>query len=167
MKTRTSIQMTYRLAATILLLSLTGCGVTSPSAEIMGVKIQNASLTEATLLFDVKVNNPYSVPLPMSNVDYDVSSKGQPFLKGNAELAGTVPAGGSKNLEIPIPLRYQELFAAVKDARPGATIPYKAILGLSVDAPLWGPIRVPVTKEDELTLPSTQGLKDRFMNLTK
>jgi len=61
-----------------------------PSAQITGVKVQDIGLTDATMLFDVKVDNPYTVPLPMSNVDYALSSVGQRFLSGQADLQAQV-----------------------------------------------------------------------------
>ena len=75
------------------------------------------------MLFDVEVDNPYAVPLPMSNVDYALSSQGQQFLTGKGDVQGTVPAGGSKTLGVPVQISFLELINAVKGARPGVTIP--------------------------------------------
>jgi LEA14-like dessication related protein len=141
--------------------------VEKPNASIMGVKVQDVSLTYATMLFDVKVDNPYTVPLPMSNVDYTLSSRDQQFLTGKADVQGTVPAKGSKTLAIPVQIRYLGLINAVKGARPGATIPYKADLGLSVDVPVLGPLRVPMSKEGELSIPSAPDLLEQLKSLAK
>lgn len=161
----------YRsLAAVVaaLLASAAGCGmIEKPSAHITGVKIQDVSLTDATMLFDVKVDNPYSVPLPMSNVDYALSSQGQPFLTGKADIQGVVPARGSKILGVPVRISYLQLINVVKGARPGATIPYKADLGLSVDAPVWGALRIPMSKNGELSIPSGPGLLERLKGLAE
>ena len=151
-----------------LLAGTAGCGMLEkPGAQITGVKIQDISVTDATMLLDVKVDNPYTVPLPMSDVDYALSSQGQKFLTGKADVAGTVPAGGSKTLGVPVRISYLELINAVKGARPGATIPYKADLGLSVDAPVWGAMRVPVSKEGQLSIPTAPGLLERLKDLAK
>jgi LEA14-like dessication related protein len=87
--------------------------------QVAGVKVENISLTDATMLFDVQVDNPYSVPLPMSNVDYAVASQGQPFASGKADVQGTVPAGGSKTVGVPVKISYVELMKVVKGAAPG------------------------------------------------
>ena len=156
------------IAAAAVLSGTTGCGMLGkPSAHITGVKVQDISLTEATMLFDVKVDNPYTLPLPMSNVDYALSSQGQQFLTGKADVQGTVPAGGSKTLGVPVRIRFLQLIKAVKGARPGATIPYKAELGLSVDVPALGPLRVPMSKDGELAIPSAQGLLGQLKDLAK
>ena len=156
------------VTALALLAAGTGCGILDkPSAHITGVKVQDVSLTNATMLFDVKVDNPYTVPLPMSNLDYALSSQGQRFLTGKADVQGTVPAGGSKTLGVPVRVSYLELINAVKGARPGATIPYKADMGLSVDVPALGPLRVPMSRDGELSIPSAPGLLERLKDLAK
>ena len=156
------------VAAAALLGSGTGCGLfVKPSAQITGVKVQDISLRAATMLFDVKVDNPYTVPLPMSNVDYALSSQDQQFLSGKADVQGTVPAGGSKTLGVPVRISFLELIKVVKGARPGTTVPYKADLGLSVDVPAMGPFRVAMSKEGELSIPSASGLLDRLKDVAK
>ena len=87
------------LVVSILVLLVCACGcdmLQKPSAEIAGMKVQNVSLTEATMLFDVKVGNPYSVPLPLGNLDYALSSQGQEFVSGKADVQGTVPANSRR-----------------------------------------------------------------------
>jgi len=156
------------IALGALLTGATGCGMMEkPSASITGVKLQNVKLTDATMLFDVKVDNPYTVPLPMSNVDYALSSQGQQFLAGKADVQGTVPAAGSKTLGVPVRISFLELINVVKGARPGATIPYRAEMGLSVDAPVLGRLRVPMSKEGELSIPTGRGLLEKAKDLLK
>jgi len=155
-------------AAAAMLAGVGGCGILDkPGAEIIGVTLQKVDLTNATMLFDVRVDNPYTVPLPLANVDYALSSLGQQFLSGKAPVQGAVPAGGSKSLAVPVRISYLELINAVKGARPGAAIPYKADLGLSVDVPVTGPLRVPMSREGELSIPSAPGLLERLKDLAK
>jgi hypothetical protein len=49
------------------------------------------------------------------------------------------------------------MLSALRGVRPGSKIPYNAELGLSVDAPGLGPIRLPLKKEGELVLPTISG----------
>ncbi|HOD82287.1 MAG: Late embryogenesis abundant protein [Planctomycetes bacterium ADurb.Bin126] len=166
MKRLTSVG--HQLVATSLLVCVSGCGMLDkPTAEIAGVKIQNVSLTEATMLFDVKVGNPYSVPLPLGNLDYAVSSQGQEFVSGKADVQGTVPAKSSKNLGVPVRITFAKLLSAVKGARPGSTIPYKADMGLSVSPPALGALRVPMSKEGELKIPTPEGALDQLKGILR
>ncbi len=152
--------------ATVILTGTTGCGlIEKPGAQVTGSKLQDIGATAATMLFDVKVDNPYTVPLPMTNVDYALASKGQRFLTGQADVQGEVPARGSKVIGLPVRISYLELINAVKGAEPGATIPYTADLGLSVDTPVGGSLRLPVSKDGQITIPSAPSLLERLRGM--
>ena len=162
------------VSAGLVLCGLTGCGALGnvlnldrPSARIAGVKLQDISLTAATMLFDVEIKNPYSVPLPLVNVDYGLASREQPFLTGKADLQGTVPAKDTKTVSLPARVTYLELLKALKDVRPGSVVPYKADLGLSVDAPAVGPLRLPLKKEGKLPVPAAPDVKITEINWDK
>lgn len=154
------------IIAAMLLAGAAGC-TGKPTASITGMKIQDISLTDATMLFDVKVDNPYMIAIPLSNLDYALASQGQQFLTGQAAMQGTIPAQSSKILGVPIKINYLKLIGAVKGARPGASIPYKADMGLSLDVPVMGAVRVPMSKEGQLDIPSPSGLLDKLKDLTK
>jgi LEA14-like dessication related protein len=154
--------------AAVGLSGLTGCAmIQKPTAEIVGVSVQNMGLDQATMLFNVKVDNPYGVALPLGNLDYALSSQGQRFLSGTAADLGTVPAGASKTLEVPVQLSYIELIRAVKEVRPGSTVPYQADLGLSMELPMMGSHRVPMSRDGQLTVPTTSSLLDRVRDLVR
>ena len=149
------------LAALFAVAALPGCqevesllGTSRPSARLAGVRLEEVSLQSATLLFDIEVENPYAVPLPLANLDYSLASKGQQFLGGESALQGTIPAGGRKTVSLPARLTFSNLLAVLKDVRPGAVVPCSAELGLSVDAPALGMLRLPLRKEGELPVPA-------------
>ena len=125
-----------------------------PTARMTGLNFQDVNLDSATLLFDVEVDNPYSVPLPLLNLDYDLSSGAQPFLTGSADLQTTVPAKSKKTVSLPAKINYLDMLKALKGIRPGSKIPYEADLGLSVDAPALGLIRLPLKKQGQVDLPT-------------
>lgn len=136
----------------------------TPSAHIAGVKLQDVGLQAATLLFDVEITNPLAAPLPLANLDYSLASAGQAFLSGTAALQGTVPAAGRKTVSIPAKVTYLELLKALKDVRPGAVVPYLAELGLSVDVPAAGPLRLPLKKEGQLPVPTAPEVEVRSVD---
>jgi len=152
----------YLVAALALCILACSTGCSQPTAKIVGVKLQDADLTSATLLFDVKVDNPNSLALPISNLDYALTSKGQQFLTGKAPLQGSIPAKGSKILALPIKISFVELIKAVKGIRPGSTVPYTADIGLSLDMPILGTKRIPMSKEGQLDIPSGKNLLDKL-----
>lgn len=158
------------LAATVMVLlaGASGCGMLQrPDARIVGASLQNVTATDATMRFEVEVDNPYAVGLPLRNFDYSLSSGGQKFLDGQTDVEGTVPAGARRSVGVPVRISFVELVTAVRGARPGATIPYDAELGLSVDAPVLGPLRLPMSRDGHLHIPTAQGLLDRLRDLAR
>ena len=69
-------RMTSRcLLAASLLAALGGCAaldalnLQKPTARVAGVRLQDIDLSAVTMLFDVELENPYSVPLPLTNLE--------------------------------------------------------------------------------------------------
>jgi hypothetical protein len=79
---------------------------------------------------------------------------------GKANLEGTIPAGGKKTISLPIKISYLEVVQAFKGVGPGSKIPYKADVGLSVNAPALGVIRLPLNKTGELDVPAIPKVSD-------
>jgi LEA14-like dessication related protein len=136
-----------------LLQSLLGPQPT-PTASVAGVRITDFSLTGATLAFDVAIKNPYTVPLPLVNIDYALSSQTLSFLQGQAALEGTIPAGESKTVTLPAKVVFLDLLKILQGVKPGALIPYHGAFGLSVNAPVVGTLRLPLDKDGELPVPA-------------
>jgi LEA14-like dessication related protein len=132
-------------------------GLGRPTARITGVQFADANVNSAKLVFDVEVNNPYAVPLPLTHLNYSLSSGQASLLKGDAQPAATIPAKSTQSLSLPVTVNYLEVFKSLKGIRPGATIPYTAGLDLSVDTPGLGPLTLPLKKEGQLTLPTVSG----------
>lgn len=129
-----------------------------PSASLKGVSFGNISLEAATLLFDVEIENPYSVDLPLLKMDYSLASGTSKLFSGKTDVASTIPANGSRVVSLPASIAYSDLIKAFKGFKPGSPIPYSAELGLSVKAPAVGNIRLPLSKSGELAVPSMPGI---------
>lgn len=133
--------------------------VDKPQASILGVSFQDLSLEDVTMLFDVKVDNPYTADLPLVDLSYGLSSGGQEVLSGLANVAGSIPASGSRTLQVPAKVTFQSLLGLLSDVRPGQLVPYEANLGLKLDAPVTGPIDLPIKTAGELPIPAVPDLK--------
>jgi LEA14-like dessication related protein len=151
------------ISVSLLCLALAGCetlqnfSMAKPTARITGVQFADASLSSAQLVFDVEVDNPYTIALPLTNLDYTLSSGDSSLLAGNAKLQTSIPAKGSQAVSLPVTVNYLEMFKSLKGITPGTTIPYKAGLGLSVETPGLGPLTLPLKKEGRLALPKVSG----------
>jgi len=151
-------------AAVSLMVLFVGCdalqNMQKPKASLKGMKLDNISLESANLLFDVEIENPYAVALPMVNIDYGITSNANKLFAGKADIAGTVPANGTKMLSLPVKVTYMDLISAFKGVRPGSKIPYQADVGLSVNAPVLGVLRLPLNKTGELDVPAVPKVND-------
>jgi LEA14-like dessication related protein len=134
--------------------TLNALGLRKPTASLQGLKFQDVSLDSATLLFDVEVDNPYAVALPLLNMDYGLTSNNNPLFSGSADVQSTIPANAKKVVSLPAKIKYLDLVKAFKDFKPGSAIPYKADGGLSFDTPAIGKLRLPISKEGQLFVPT-------------
>ncbi len=128
--------------------------VQRPTASLQGVRLGEINLETAGLLFDVEIQNPYPVDLPLVDLDYDVQSGSSKLFSGLAKIGQTIPAKNKAIVTLPAKVSYLDVFNALKSFKPGATIPYKANVGLSVDAPAIGVIKLPLSQSGELAVPA-------------
>ncbi len=151
------------LTAVLLGLICNGCetlqnlGLSRPSAQVKNIQFGDVSLHSAQLLFDVEIHNPYAVSLPLTNLSYHLSSGADTFLKGDANVQRSIAANSKETVSLPVNVNYLELFKSLKNVKPGTSIPYKAGVGLSVDAPVGGTLTLPLKKEGNLLLPEITG----------
>ena len=107
-----------------------------PTARVTGVGFDQFTLESLGLVFNVEIQNPYAAPLPLVRLDYALASGGDgAFLQGAAPLAGSIPAGSSKTIQLPATVTFSKLLETVSSVKPGDVVPYTAKLKLSVDAP--------------------------------
>lgn len=156
-----SSELRRRSSLTLSLLwVLAGCSVLEnlapsqqPRARVTGAGLEAIDLESATVRFDVAIENPSAVALPLLNLDYRLASGDAVFLTGSAELQGTVPAGGSKTVALPARVVFADLLRIVKGVRPGSVVPYSLEAAIVVDSVVAGPLRLPAGKSGELPVP--------------
>jgi len=127
--------------------------IQKPSAQLAGVKLSGISLEGAQLVFDVDIDNPYPAALPLLNIDYGLTSRDSKLFSGSADLDGTIPANSSRTVSLPVDIKYLDIVRAFKGVRPGSAIPYKADVGLSLDTPKLGKLRLPLGRQGTLNVP--------------
>ena len=150
------------VCASVLAVMLSGCQsvdqllktAPKPTARVTGTRLQGLTLDKVGLLFDVEVTNPYAVALPLVDLGYTIASGGQRIVEGNVTPTGSIPASGSKTLQVPAAIEFQSLFSALKGVRPGSVVPYTADLNLGVDAPVVGRLNLPIAHRGELPVPA-------------
>ena len=145
------------LAALLALGALSGCA--APTAKLTSVSFKDIGLDSLTVCFDIEVTNPNATPLPLADVDYELSSSGNSFFTGEAQIAGEVPARGVKTISLPAKITYSQILLALANVKPGSVLPYTASLGVAIRAPVIGKFRLPASKEGKLPIPAAPGIE--------
>ncbi|MHC4478236.1 MAG: LEA/WHy family protein [Planctomycetota bacterium] len=131
-----------------------------PNASLKGLRLGAINLKSATLLFDVEVENPYAVPLPLLEINYTVTMGAGKLFDGRAEMDTTVPAKETATVSLPVQVKYLDLLAAVEGLKAGSQMSYQADAGLTVQAPRglgWQLLHL--QKAGQLTVPDLSMLK--------
>lgn len=137
---------------TIAALCFCGGGCSSlqlqrPTAAVTGMTLREVNAKGFTMAFDVRVENPNKVPLPLASADYKLGLAGTQVLDGSAKPGGSLPAQGSQTVVLPVTLNFASVLEASQRLRgaPG-DVPYNLEGGLSFDTgvPLMGQLRVPL-----------------------
>lgn len=131
-----------------------------PTASLIGFKIDEITLDSATLLFDVEVDNPYPVTLPLTNLDYNLVSNARPLFSGSVGVQNSISANSATTVALPVSIKYMDILMAFKGIKPGTDIPYEAKVNLSVDAPALGLIQLPLNRSGELSVPNIAALNE-------
>jgi precorrin-6B methylase 2 len=118
------------------------------------MRFGGVELDFATLLFDVEIDNPYPVSLPINRLRYALVSEGRTFITATIFDNITVPPNTKKVLILENEVTYARLLRALK-GKPGSTIPFKTELTLSLDVPRLGWINLQAEKEGNILLPKS------------
>ena len=118
-----------------------------PTASITGMSVQGVDERGFTMDFDVDVTNPNSSAIPLTAADYRIGLGGVDVAEGKAKPQGSIPAGGTRNVKLPVTLTYENLLAAKQGiVKSGGNVPYALDGGLTFNTgvPLLGDKRVPL-----------------------
>jgi len=160
------IPMTRTLlrVATLLFVSALGTGcaalnVKEPTASIRSADVQDLTADGLTVNFNVDVQNPNSVSIPLSAAKYKLALGGVEVLSDEAKPDASIPANGSAPVKLPVHLSFQRLLNAEQAiASSGGDVPYsfdgslEFTPGKLAGLPLSQPVRVPVKHSDTLRL---------------
>ena len=159
-----SIGVPRHLLFSLVCLLTAGCAtqVQKPTASVTNMTVGEVTPQGFTMNFEVDVENPNPMALPVADVDYKLRLVGRDFLDGNADPDASIPARGSMPVVLPVRVTFENLLA-ISDGirRSGGDVPFELDAGLEFGGgmPLLSePVRVPVRYSG--TLPVRQLLKD-------
>lgn len=124
--------MTRYLFTLLLVLSaafLEGCTllgkIDQPKVSLNDVAVKNVTGSGATIVFDLKVDNPNPFPLKVDALDYNLELGGKPFSKGLIDTPTKVEAKQSTVVQVPVPIKYSDLFSSLMDFVGAGSQPYR------------------------------------------
>ncbi len=143
----------------ILFLFIVGCAalqelaqVQKPTLEFQKVRFTGMTFETVDLAFDVKITNPNPLSASLAGFDYDFQIDGASFLSGQQPTQLTVAANAESALEIPLTLKFKDLYQTYQSLKNRDSSAYKIDTGLMFNLPVLGKTRIPVSHEGHLPL---------------
>lgn len=145
----------FRLIVTAALAfsaAVSGCA-SRPTASLEAARVTELTTEHVSITFDVKVNNPWLVPLPLAeaagNLASPVVNNGTPFLNVTAGGLNSVPAQGSSAVPLSGTFAYLPVLAGLPSLHPGDEVPYTATLQLTASVPATNEkVKLPEIRQD-------------------
>lgn len=125
-----------------------------PEATITNVDVKTFNMNSVTLLAKVSITNPFSVPIPIGEVDYTLKSLDKAIATGKMPDPGSIKANGITLLEVLVKVPYNILKSVAKDVGSDWDIDYELLLSIIIDLPIFGDITIPLSHKGEFKLPT-------------
>lgn len=158
------IRRVFRFACLVAIgFALGGCqsvfgnllaSASKPTASLQNVSLRNIRVDGIDLVADVRVDNPYPVPLYAKSLGFTLLSGQTQMLSGSSDAALDVGAKSSNTVPIAMTLPFREVFAALKDVRPGQVIPFTTKFAVSMAGENITPLNFDIEKSGELPVPA-------------
>lgn len=142
----------------LCLLSLACSSVQQPSASLNSAEVGELTAEGFTVNFDLGLRNPNAFELPLTDANYALSLGGVKLIDDKASPGGSIPAGGTSNVVLPVRLSFDSLLKARRAiAAGGGDVPYEfdGALGFAASgglASLGVPNRIPLRFSGTLPL---------------
>lgn len=108
---------------------LSGCAlfrnIEEPKVSLDNVSLKDVTGSGATVIFGLKVDNPNPFALRVQALDYNVEIGGKPFSQGLIDEPTEVAANASSVVNVPVPVKYADLFSSALDLIKAGKQPYR------------------------------------------
>lgn len=99
--------------------------VTEPKVSFHSVSIRDAKPEGATAVIALNVENPNGISLTVDRLRYTLELAGRSVASAEIEKVATIAAKTTSKVEVPVPFRYDQVFASVLDLMTKGTAAYK------------------------------------------
>jgi LEA14-like dessication related protein len=140
-------------AALVLAVLLAGCAsldqlIQKPTASFSSMNLTRADLLQSTAVFHFNVNNPNPVNIRANRIHYLLKLNGRNFASGELDHGMTLVAGSTSRLQIPVTVRYSDLFESLSQLWTAKAADYAFTGGFTV-----GPFTIPFQAHGTFDLP--------------
>lgn len=134
-----------------------------PAISVKSVRISDFSFQKLDLAFDIDIENPNDLSISLAGFDYDFWLNEASFVKGNQKSDLIIDGLKTSTLEIPLELQFHDIYQAYQAVKDQDSLRYKMLLGVNLNLPILGEIRIPVKHDGHVPMVKLPEL--RFQNL--
>lgn len=140
-------------AALALTVLFAGCAslnqlIQKPTASFSGMNLVHADLLQSTAVFHFNVNNPNPIHIRANRIHYRLKLNGRNFASGELDHGMTLVAESTSRLQIPVTVRYLDLFESLSQLWTAKGADYALTGGFTV-----GPFTIPFQAQGAFDLP--------------
>jgi LEA14-like dessication related protein len=159
----------HQLVIAVIVISLTGCAslksglqiaVKKPTVEVADVRITSFGVEQVSLLFELKVDNPNNFDLKSQGFDYQLAVEQRSILAiDKPEQAIDLPAKGTGTINLPVEIRYLDLYQVIAGLREKSEFHYRLEAGFYFNLPVLGNTRIATQWQDKLPIPKLPNIE--------
>ncbi|XP_031111705.1 desiccation protectant protein Lea14 homolog [Ipomoea triloba] len=125
-----------------------------PEASIADVDIKGVGFDGFSFLAKVDVKNPYSVPIPICEIKYELKSAGRVIASGTIPDPGSIKGKDTTALDVAVKVPHSVVVNLARDIGGDWDIDYQLDIGLIIDLPVVGNFTIPLSQSGEIKLPT-------------
>lgn len=116
----------FALLLPLCCLGLACSAVQKPTAAFRSADVRDVTAEGFTVDFNLDVNNPNPVAVPLTSADYKLSLGGAKVIDDTVDPGASLPANGTLPVTLPVRLSFQDLLAAQRAIQQGGgDMPYE------------------------------------------
>jgi len=136
--------------------------VQKPVVTLQRTDVTDLSFSEGTLLFRFNVTNPNPIGVAVQKVSYRLDLNGKKVFQGVLNKGITIQASGTAPFELPITIRFLELYQSVQDLLKSERMAYDLGGALSI-----GPFDIPYKTGGTFPVPKLPEISLKNVKITR
>lgn len=162
-----------RVAGAAVLLGLGSCAWLQestwqdPEFRVLSSQLVGLTPTDARLETRFEVSNPNAFSIALGALDYQLSVNDASVLDGRQDEGASLAAGAATEVTLPLRLDFAEAMELVSGLRGRESLEYRVDAGMTVNIPVAGQRRVPVSVSGEVPIPRLPSIRASNLRLDR